>query len=135
MDTLTSKAWVSTNAAGEMLIRRRLQTFLELVKEPTLSVDVTLVSSNQNKMYVITRVPWRWLEMKNEAKAAVEWSSATLRKYTCTADILMLDEQPTLLGRLPQLDPVWNVSQLIQYQSDARDSRCMAKSEDGHHSL
>lgn len=104
VDMLTSKVQVSTKTVGKMLIRRRLKTFLELVKEFALLVDLTLVRSNQNKVDVITRVP---LEMKLNLcyryvlQLAAEWSSTRLRKYTCTVDILVLDKQLTFLGRLP----------------------------------
>ena len=43
-DTLT----VCTKAASEMLIRRRLSTLKEIVKEYALTVDVTLVPSTRN---------------------------------------------------------------------------------------
>lgn len=102
--TLTRKAQVSTKAVGEMLVRRRLQTFSKLVNELAWLVDITLVRLNQNKVDSITRVP---LEMKLNfcyryvLQLVAELSSARLRKYTCTVDILVLDEQRTLLGRLP----------------------------------
>lgn len=55
---------------------RSLQTFLELVKEFALSVNATLVRSNQNKVDVITRVPQRWLEMKNETEPVLQvWTT------------------------------------------------------------
>ena len=41
----SGKARVRTKAANEMLIRRRLSTLKELVKEYALTVDVTLVPS------------------------------------------------------------------------------------------
>ena len=61
-DTLTGKAWVRTKAASEMLIRRRLDTTIKLVKEYALSMNVSLVKSSQNKAYRLTRVPQRWLD-------------------------------------------------------------------------
>ena len=42
-DTLTGKAHVHTKVVSKMLIRRRLSTLKELVKEYALTVDVTLV--------------------------------------------------------------------------------------------
>ena len=48
-DTLTGKARLRTKAASEMLIRRWLDTIIKLVKEYALSMNVSLVNSNQNK--------------------------------------------------------------------------------------
>ena len=62
MNMLIGKARVSTKVASEMLIRRRLQTFSELVKEYAFVVDVVLVRLNQNKVDKITRVLQRCLE-------------------------------------------------------------------------
>ena len=50
-DTLTGKVRVCNKAASELLIRRRLSTLKELVKEYVLTVDVTLVPSTQNIAY------------------------------------------------------------------------------------
>ena len=60
-DTLTGKARVRTKAASEMLIRRRLDTIIKLVKEYALSMNVSSVKSRQNKADRLTRVPQRWL--------------------------------------------------------------------------
>ena len=50
-----------------MLIRRRLSTLMELVKEYTLTVDVTLVPLTQNIADRLTQVPQRWFgAMKKE---------------------------------------------------------------------
>ena len=49
------------------LIRRRLSTFKELVKEYALAVDVTLVSLTQNIADRLIQVLQRWFEaMKKE---------------------------------------------------------------------
>ena len=61
-DTLTGKARVRTKAASEMLIRWRLSTLKELVKEYTLTMDVTLVPLKQNIVDRLTRVSQRWFE-------------------------------------------------------------------------
>ena len=61
-DTLTSKARVQTKAASEMLIRRRLDTIIKLVKKYALSMNVSLVKSSQNKVDRLTRVSQRWLD-------------------------------------------------------------------------
>ena len=61
-DTLTGKAMVRTKVASEMLIRRRLDTIIKLVKEYALSVNMSLVKSSQNKADRLTRVPQRWLD-------------------------------------------------------------------------
>ena len=61
-DTLTGKARVRTKAASKMLIRRWLDTKIKLVKEYTLSMNVSLVKSSQNKADRLTRVPQTWLD-------------------------------------------------------------------------
>ena len=61
-DTLAGKARVRTKAASEVLIRRRLDTIIKLVKEYVLSMNVSLVKSSQNKADRLTRVPQRWLD-------------------------------------------------------------------------
>ena len=60
-DTLTGRARLTTKAASEMLIRRRLNTLADLVSEYKLSIDVTLVRSNDNRADRLTRVPQRWI--------------------------------------------------------------------------
>ena len=61
-DALTGKARVRTKAENEMLIRRRLDTIIKLVKEYALSMNVSLVKSSQNKADRLTRVPQKWLD-------------------------------------------------------------------------
>ena len=61
-DTLTGNARVRTKAASEMLIRRRLDTIIKLVKEYALSMNGTIVKSSQNKADRLTRVPQRRLD-------------------------------------------------------------------------
>ena len=53
-DTLTSKAGVRTKAARELLIRRRLDTIIKLVKEYALSMNVSLVKSINIYIYIDT---------------------------------------------------------------------------------
>ncbi|XP_043204508.1 uncharacterized protein LOC122371842 [Amphibalanus amphitrite] len=60
-DTLSGKARLKTKAAGEMLIRRRLETIRATVEEYNLSVTVQYVMSKENRADVLTRVPQRWL--------------------------------------------------------------------------
>ncbi|KHJ40534.1 integrase core domain protein [Trichuris suis] len=60
-DALSGRARLRTKAANEMLIRRRIETVLALIKEYDLAVTVTLVRSSENKADRLTRVPKRWL--------------------------------------------------------------------------
>uniref|UniRef100_A0A5S6QJ31 Uncharacterized protein n=1 Tax=Trichuris muris TaxID=70415 RepID=A0A5S6QJ31_TRIMR len=60
-DGLLGKARLKTKAANEMLIRRRIETVLALVREYQLSLTVTLVRSIDNKADRLTRVPNRWI--------------------------------------------------------------------------
>ncbi|CAM1312990.1 Uncharacterised protein r2_g2342 [Pycnogonum litorale] len=61
-DVLTDKARLKTKAASEMLIRRRVCVFRELVDEYDLKVDIQLVSSKCNPADSLTRVPQKWLK-------------------------------------------------------------------------
>ncbi|KFD45928.1 hypothetical protein M513_13213 [Trichuris suis] len=60
-DGLSGKARLKTKAANEMLIRRRVETVLALVREYELTLTVTLVRSADNKADKLTRVPSRWI--------------------------------------------------------------------------
>ena len=64
---MTGKVCVCTKAASEMLIRRQLSPFKELVKKYKLTVDVMLILSTRNIADRLTRVPQWWFEaMKKE---------------------------------------------------------------------
>lgn len=60
-DALTGKSRLRTTAASEMLLRRRLATITEVVKEYELQLDVRYVRSEENKADALTRVPKRWM--------------------------------------------------------------------------
>ncbi|KFD62788.1 hypothetical protein M514_05186 [Trichuris suis] len=65
-DGLSGKARLKTKAANEMLIKRRLETVLALVREYDLTLavtvrTVTLVRSTDNKADKLIRVPRRWI--------------------------------------------------------------------------
>ena len=60
-DSLTGKARLATKAANEMLIRRRLDTFVALIHVYNLSIDVSLVRFDGIRVDPLTRVPLRWL--------------------------------------------------------------------------
>ena len=62
-DILNGKSRVRTKAASKMLIRRWLVMIIKLVKEYTLSMNVSLVKSSQNKADRLTRVPQKWLDV------------------------------------------------------------------------
>ena len=68
-DGLTGKSRLRTKAANEMLIRRRVDVVMELVKEYELDVTIELIPSAYNKADVMTRVPAKWL--KKEKKSEV----------------------------------------------------------------
>ena len=70
-DGLTGKARLRTKAASEMLIRRRIEIVMSLVKEYGLQLSVVLVPSEQNKADVLTRVPQRWLRVLAEGSDGV----------------------------------------------------------------
>ena len=71
-DTLTGKARVKTKAAGEMLIRRRLNTLKAICEEYKLEVTLQRVSSAVNKADALTRVPQKWLTTSNKTEECPE---------------------------------------------------------------
>ncbi|KAK4314260.1 hypothetical protein Pmani_014414 [Petrolisthes manimaculis] len=71
-DTLTGKARVKTKAAGEMLIRRRLNTFKAVCEEYKLDVTLHRVSSAVNRADALTRVPQKWLTTLDQIEESPE---------------------------------------------------------------
>ncbi|KFD46672.1 hypothetical protein M513_12440 [Trichuris suis] len=69
-DGLSGKARLRTKAANEMLIRRRIETVVALVREYQLTMTVTLVRSMEDKADRLTRVPRRWLVNKEPVQEA-----------------------------------------------------------------
>ena len=61
-DALTGKARLRTKAQSEMLIRRRVAVFRQLVTEYDLEATVALVPSAANRADELTRVPREWLQ-------------------------------------------------------------------------
>ncbi|KFD60909.1 LOW QUALITY PROTEIN: hypothetical protein M514_26898 [Trichuris suis] len=69
-DGISGKAGLKTKAAGEMLIRRRIDTILSLVQEYDLHLKVTLVKSAESRADALTRVPRDWLKLREAAAPA-----------------------------------------------------------------
>ena len=65
-DALSGKARLTTKASSEMVIRRRLATLVETIKEYDLTVDVVLMQSCWNRVDRLTRVPRSWLDLPKE---------------------------------------------------------------------
>ena len=63
---LTGKARLKTKAAGEMLIRRCLNTLKAICEEYSLEVIVHRVNSAVNRADALTRVPRKWLTARNK---------------------------------------------------------------------
>lgn len=55
-DALAGKARLKTKSACEMLIRRRLGILKEIVNEYNLSVDISFVTCENNRVDALTRV-------------------------------------------------------------------------------
>ena len=62
-DALSGRARLRTRAQSEMLIRRRVAVFRQLVTEYDLNVTVKLVPSAANRADRLTRVPGDWLKV------------------------------------------------------------------------
>ena len=65
-DALSGRARLRTKAAGEMLIRRRVDLIRQLADELGLNIAVTLVRSEENLADALTRVPKEWLRNESE---------------------------------------------------------------------
>lgn len=61
-NSLTRKAKEHTKEAAEMLVRRKLQTLLQLIEEYRLTIDITLLRLEQNRADELTRVPQKWVK-------------------------------------------------------------------------
>ena len=75
-DALSGRARLRTRAAGEMLIRRRVDLIRQLVEELQLEMTVTLVRSAENRADVLTRVPKDWVAAVNRADEPVAAAGA-----------------------------------------------------------
>ena len=62
-DALTRKCRLNTNASNEMLIRRSLQTVMNIVDECYLTVDIKLVPSESSLADALTRGPGNLLKI------------------------------------------------------------------------
>lgn len=58
---------IRTRSIGEILIRRRLDILVEILKNENLNVDVQWVKSQDNKADRLTRVPTKWLKCDENA--------------------------------------------------------------------
>ena len=70
-DAWSGKARLTTKASSEMLIRRRLATLVETIREYDLTVNAAFVQSCQNRADRLTRVPRRWLDLPKEEEPAL----------------------------------------------------------------
>ncbi|KAF0302376.1 Intracisternal A-particle Pol-related polyprotein [Amphibalanus amphitrite] len=68
-----------TKAQSEMLIRRRVAVFMQLVTEYGLAVSVELVPSANNRADELTRVPGEWLKVKPPEAVGVVAAVRTAR--------------------------------------------------------
>lgn len=59
--TITRDHRIQTKGMSEMLVRRRLQLFGDLIAEYDMVVSVNLVPSHKNRADLLTRVPHVWL--------------------------------------------------------------------------
>ena len=74
-DALSGRARLRTKAQSEMLIRRRVAVFRQLVAEYGLTVTVKLVPSAVNRADELTRVPGEWLRAAGTDDAAAKMSA------------------------------------------------------------
>lgn len=88
-NSLTGKAKVHTKVAAEILIRRRLQTLLQLIEGYGLTSVLTLVRSEQNRANELTRVPQKWFKaMKQGRGMSLDVCAVALKYWTFIAGTL-----------------------------------------------
>ena len=63
ISAVTGKSRLRSKASAELLIRRRVNLFRELVDDHNLDVKVNLISSKDNLADSLTRIPGRWMRM------------------------------------------------------------------------
>ena len=92
-DALSGKTRLRTKAQSEMLIRRRVAVFHQLVAEYELEVSVTLVPSAANRADELTRVPKEWLQPKKPAEQPPEPPVvAAVRKAASASELRAVHE-------------------------------------------
>ena len=64
---LSAERRIQTRGASEMVIKRRLGTFKNVVEEFGLNVTITLVPTTKNRADVLTRVRKSWLNSRQES--------------------------------------------------------------------
>ena len=62
-DAVIGKSRLRSKASAELLIRRRVNLFRELVDDYNLDVNVNLISSKYNLADSLTRIPGRWMRI------------------------------------------------------------------------
>ena len=84
-DALTRKSRLNTKASNEMLIRRRLQTVMNIVDEYKLTVDIKLVPSESSLPDALSRGPRSMLKMVD--KSPKLFSSGTISASLSSKEI------------------------------------------------
>ena len=86
-DALSRKARLKTKAVSEMLIRRRIGIFQDIVNEYKLKVDIALVPSSANLADVLTRVPQNWLKGFDDPHTPVSCAASCALTLDFLADL------------------------------------------------
>ena len=74
-NTLSQRCTLKSNGMSELLIKRRLGIFVDLVEAFSLSIQIRLIKSSENKADILTRVPSRWLRRSVQISAALSNTS------------------------------------------------------------
>ena len=91
-DALSGRARLRTKAQSEMLIRRRVAVFRQLVTEYDLTVSVQLVPSAANRADALTRVPSDWLKVGPDSTAGAVAAVRSTPRTARAGDILAVHE-------------------------------------------
>ena len=130
-DALTGKARLTTKASSEMLIRRRLATMAETIKEYNLVVDLAPIRSAMNKADALTRVPQRWLTSARKGSEPLQQS--------CAAIALRLDSERILSIHLqcrhPGIKRTLYLTRMVKLAVDKVDVKMAVKKCEAYQSI
>ncbi|XP_054259447.1 uncharacterized protein LOC128984178 [Macrosteles quadrilineatus] len=96
-DSATVHAWVSsiltgdrpikTHGLSEVLVRRRLSLFKDIILECGLNVQIELIKSQFNKADLLTRVPRKWLARNEETSIALVYENESVDQKTLVKQV------------------------------------------------
>lgn len=93
---LSEERKIQTRGASEMIIKRRLGTFKNLVAEFGIKVDVTLVPTTKNKADILTRVKKEWMNAQRKIEQSSHVSAVATEELRAMHDMHHMGVDRTL---------------------------------------